>query len=378
MWLITTKNRDSIIEWRKKDRVEDLKQMSNVLSWFFDRYIFPYPEAVSKIIWNFENITSRCNEITYDEELNAETYVLWHFLDRFHRFQIIFDELLKQWIINFPYKERKYPFDILDIWTWPWMSMYALSDFLNYLKIFWINNWYSHLWKLDYKIDYLERSEGFRNWLHRFTEWYNYWDWRNLWLQVPYHHWSFNDYSWVEFTKHYWFLDCDDDWWNVMKHRIIKYRFDLVVSSNFFTDITFFRDNIDSFKKVLQNLRNNWLLIIVWWTWWQYEVINQEIRDFCIWYSDDSWKFDAKFEQVSLESSVMSYSLQSDAWVIINNSRRRFFEIIDSYWLDSELSEAQLKHRKNIEKWWVKQNIKWNVMVFRKKSRLKSKTKKKA
>ena len=39
-------------------------------------------------------VLSRCDEITYNEPGVPEAYILIHFLDRYHRFQLIFMDML--------------------------------------------------------------------------------------------------------------------------------------------------------------------------------------------------------------------------------------------------------------------------------------------
>ncbi|HDR7288002.1 hypothetical protein SIL04_16985 [Bacillus cereus group sp. BfR-BA-00331] len=40
-----------------------------------------------------EDVMRNCDEITYDEPGNAEAYAILHFLDRYHRFQLIYRKM---------------------------------------------------------------------------------------------------------------------------------------------------------------------------------------------------------------------------------------------------------------------------------------------
>lgn len=368
MWVINTTNRDLILAERWDSQLQSLQKMSDILWSFFERNFFPHKDAVERIIGNVNSITSHCNEITYDEELNAETYALWHFLDRYHRFQILFDELFRQGIINFSYKPKKYPYDILDIWTWPWMSMYAWSEFFKQIISYWWVYWPLSLWKLDYRIDYLEQSNGFRNWLHHFTERYNYWKWRETNSWIPYHNWNFRDYCDFQWTFNDYRLDYWDEWELITIHFKRKFRFNMVISSNFFTDLDFFNKNIESFRRVIDNLRNNGILIVVWTASGKYQDINGSIQSFCKEYKDLSWRFDASLEELKLDSNEMSYNLKSPAWVIINRFRSKFFEVVDGHKLTPTLDKNMSHHMKNCKKVDKSVKINWNVMVFKKHS----------
>jgi hypothetical protein len=71
------------------------------------------------------NVLNRCDTITYDEPGAANAYVLLHFLDRYHRFQLTFDLLARHKLMPLRHRDLH----MLDVGTGPGPSMFALSDF---------------------------------------------------------------------------------------------------------------------------------------------------------------------------------------------------------------------------------------------------------
>ena len=107
------------------------------------------------------NVLQNCDAITYEEEGAVEAYAMLHFLDRYHRFQLIFAQLHVQHLMPF----RKRVLDILDVGTGPGPSMFALSDF--YVDLLGLGEGPSRGSRHPrFRIDYVERSQSFRSWLH--------------------------------------------------------------------------------------------------------------------------------------------------------------------------------------------------------------------
>lgn len=175
-----------------------------------------------KVASKFEDVLSRCDEIDYSEDETAVAYCILHFLPRYRMFQMIYSKLLSESLL--PLKVKKNPIRTLDIGTGPGPSMYALSDIYSSLQIF--GGVSSEFRQTQ---DYVEQSIGFRNILHHFTEIANA-DYRSdeIGWNVPYHHGSFRDFTSINFNPTY-------NYWGF--HKIIRFRFNLITSSNFFTTV---------------------------------------------------------------------------------------------------------------------------------------------
>lgn len=87
-------------------------------------------ELKSFIRSNFNTVLGKCDEISYDEDGVPETYIILHFLDRYHRFQLMLLEMFRNG--TFPIKEN---LRVMDIGTGPGPSLYAVSD----IKLPWEN-----------------------------------------------------------------------------------------------------------------------------------------------------------------------------------------------------------------------------------------------
>lgn len=217
------------------------------------------PDFTREVASKFKDVLASCDEIDYQEDTTATAYGILHFLPRFRRFQMTFSKLVDKQVLPLGAK----PINSLDIGTGPGPSLYALSDTYKSLKLFGNINNVSYLKGIDYKADYVERSSGFRNWLHHLTEVANY-EIENedeTWT-VPYHHGSFLDFTDIKFNDSYSFTDLNYNGDFVIKTRKISHRFNVVVCSNFFTKVS----QIESLSNELQNcmrfMRNNGKLII--------------------------------------------------------------------------------------------------------------------
>lgn len=94
---------------------------------------------------------------------------------------------------------RKLPSDILDIGTGPAISLYSLNDIFYLLKMYGEINDIPMLKNLNYNFDYVERNNGFRDFLHNFTEFINYSGPRNY--AIPYHTGTFHEYKGLNMQK---------------------------------------------------------------------------------------------------------------------------------------------------------------------------------
>lgn len=257
-----------------------------------------------------QNVLSNCDSITYEEPGAAEAYALLHFLNRYHRFQIIFQRLHSLKLM--PLKSRD--INILDVGTGPGPSMFAASDF--YVNALGKGTSRDARWgEQGFNIDYVERSSSFRNWLHHFTEHVNYCcPSRRPWW-VPFHHGTFHDFSGLEFNSIRYEDDYDDDG-DVFRMAVkVRRRFDLIVFSNFLTT----KSQVQSFRRELQDcaryLRHNGILVIVGAPnrSKKYRDVYDEISNTILQGRYSNKKLVAKCKSVEILDPIMKYSW-SDAY----------------------------------------------------------------
>ena len=118
----------------------------------------------SNVIANFNNVLQNCDSITYDEEGVPEAYLILHFLDRYHRFQLIYMEMLKEGC--FPLASK---LNMIDIGTGTGPSMFAYSDMVELIQRYKSEINCSETIE-SICIDYAEQSEGFRQQIHMISE----------------------------------------------------------------------------------------------------------------------------------------------------------------------------------------------------------------
>ena len=209
-------------------------------------------------------VLSRCDEITYNEPGVPEAYILIHFLDRYHRFQLIFMDMLKKG--TFPIRET---IDVMDVGTGPGPSLFALSD-----MILLINQYLGE--KENSKgisvvnLDYVEQSEGFRQFMHHATE-----------MIMAKGHESFVRFHFGTYRNAATFQSGEKrlvyvDAWKVMASpdeedyfravpRYVPYKrsFDMVIYSNFLTNVNVVNMFQKQLKKTMFYLRNRGVMVIV-------------------------------------------------------------------------------------------------------------------
>jgi hypothetical protein len=208
----------------------------------------------------FSDVIKSCDDIDYEEDSTAVAYAIIHFLPRYHRFQMIFDSLLEKNLI--PIKNNS-PINILDIGTGPGPTLFALSDLYLSLKLFGQDNNIYKLKNQEYIPDYVERSSGFRNWLHHFTEIANQLNkGEHKWI-VPYHHGTFHDFNNIKFEENHLNYSFNYNGDQIIESRIKKYRFDIVLLSNFLTQVKQVDDLSVELENCMRFMRHNGKLIVV-------------------------------------------------------------------------------------------------------------------
>lgn len=212
----------------------------------FMEYIFEIDHNNwEEIVKELENVLSRCDEIDYQSDATAMAYAIWHFLDRYHRMQIMCTDLLKEGCLN-----RRKQYDVLDVGTGPSQVLFALSDhFQNLNKI-------EKEISCIFNSDYVEQSQGFRNFLHYFVE---YALTKGKQYLVPFHHGRTSNVFDIEFNE------LIESWSTSRqgKYRYYKYRYDVVVFNNFLTTKGFVESLDNILHKICRYMRSYGLIIII-------------------------------------------------------------------------------------------------------------------
>lgn len=212
----------------------------------------------------FPTVLAHCDEITYDEVGVPEAYILLHFMDRYHRYQLTFLDMLKN--NTFPIRET---INVMDIGTGPGPSLFALSD-----MIMLINGYLDEKeGKCGFKhinLDYAEQSHGFRDFMHHATEMLMV---RNHKTAVPFHHGTYYDASIFQsgerkliYVDAWKVMNCPDDedcFRSIPQYVPYKKSFDLVIYSNFLTNIQVVDIFQEQLKKTMLYLKNRGVILIV-------------------------------------------------------------------------------------------------------------------
>lgn len=220
-------------------------------------FVLHDPEFSELVAKAMPAVLAHCDEIDFNEPGQAEAYSILHFLDRYHRFQINFRAILESG--RWPRLDRRCV--CIDIGTGPAPALFAIADFCRLISQFSVESGHDPLHEKHLILDYVEQSQGFRNWLHHFTEHANVQIEGVTW-GVPYHHGTFRDFNAMEFSEPRYDLDIrGENWIRLPKDR--KHRFNVVIASNFFTSV----DSVAKFGEKLQQAalytKNRGLLIFV-------------------------------------------------------------------------------------------------------------------
>ena len=215
-------------------------------------------EKAENICKNFGTVVGKCDEISYDEEGVPEAYVILHFLDRYHRFQLILLEMFRKGI--FPIKKN---IRIMDVGTGPGPSLYAVSDMIALFQKY-EEEKQGKTAIASVSMDYVEQSQGFRDFLHHMTEWLM--AYRDK-IYVPFHHGTYYDAGQLDFTGRvervnfiwengrYTYRETYDEY--------TKKRFDLVIYSNFLTNMSVLERFALQLEKAAFFLRKEGVIVIV-------------------------------------------------------------------------------------------------------------------
>ncbi|PAB57395.1 hypothetical protein [Anaeromicrobium sediminis] len=362
---------DEFVKWLEKNDLlyERFCELNKRLTSFL--YKYTDDNSKTEVCNRFSDVLKNCDVITYDEEGVSAAYTVLHFMDRYHRFQLVFLELLEKGIL--PIKSR---IDILDLGSGPGPSMYAMSDMYELYRKFEIEKKKESKIK-EINIDYVERSNEFTNFLHHFTEYANYTDdkvdeWK---YHVPYHHTIFRDINDLVFNeKHRIFRneyeEIEGEWYQVQEIQTVKRRYDLAVLSNFLTNV----DMVERFNKQLKDtaffLRNRGLFVVVGaiGSSEKYRPVYEEIDKIILKNRYRTKRFEGYCNKV-LSEHRMEYSFSNDRF-----GKDVISTIKDgvTFFTDNELEERLDKEfLKDFNKWIApdyNKSIKWEVNAYKRRS----------
>lgn len=313
----------------------------------------------------FQDVFSKCDEITYEEDGVTEAYILFHFLDRYHRFQLTYLKLIEDGL--FPIKKK---ICALDIGTGPGPSLFALSDIIELYKKFEIEVLGKETIK-EINLDYVECSHKFRNFLHHFTELANCKN-KDWFYHIPYHHGSFYDMEELKF--------CDFDTHKTInyygKNLGIKKRnggyesryFDIVTYSNFLTT----EEVVSKFSRQIKEsafyLKNRGILLVAGANpnSDKYKLVYNKIDELIL-----NQKYRNKFFCGScikvINSNCMNYC-NSD---IYGSELKQFYLDKINFITNENWAKIEDKICKKIKKWCSpdnSSNIKWYISVYKRRS----------
>lgn len=238
--IIKDRNKKILLKKLKSQQLKDIKFLKNLLIKIFrePKDCFGLDFSDMKEFQIFEKVITSCNKVNYNNREIVMAYVMLHLLERYHRFQYMQLKLLgtkEHYIMsNLTKKQYNNKFDytvrILDVGTGPAPALLAFSDFYDWLK--------QHKdIRLEIKSDYVENSNSFRNFLHRFTE---------IALKegkkyhVPFHH-----------GKHY----------NIKEYSGND-KYELVIFSNFLTSSNFLKSIETHLNDILNRMTNKSIVVI--------------------------------------------------------------------------------------------------------------------
>ena len=331
-------------------QLENFKTLSNL----FLKYILELDKKRWKeIVKELEPVLNKCDEIDYQSDATAIAYAIWHFLDRYHRIQIMCTFLLEEGYLNYAKQ-----YDVLDVGTGPSQVLFALSDHFQCLN------------KIEKNIlctvnpDYVEQSKGFRQFMHHFVE-YSLQNGKQY--LVPFHFGRTEDALDISFSERY-------------PYKNYKYRYDITVFNNFLTTKKFTEKCSDTLKNICKYTRNHGLVIVMGATEKSdkykeiYNIIDGIInRKFKGRYYYGHWnkvfdrEFNYKYEDQygcvlgEYFKNIVNYLKENNLWESVSETAKKEFEINSSI----PMSEEKLKDFKGAT---------WKMVVYRKISRPNLKT----
>lgn len=205
------------IEWIEENKkIQELSEemKNNLLDYLKKEIINSKEKCERNILDKWKETLGNCDNLDFADEREVNTYVIQHFFDRYQRMLLTLYDMYYRKML--PIKKNIY---ILDIGTGPASNLFAICDFYKLIKEFGNEYDIEKFKSINLKIDYVEKSSGFRQWIHKFQEFLLK---KDKYYEIPFHHGSFENFSNISYIIS-------------SNHYYRNFRFDLVVNSNFFT-----------------------------------------------------------------------------------------------------------------------------------------------
>jgi len=98
-------------------------RLATLLEEFIKKYVLNSAERAQEVGASLPDVLSKCDEISYEQLGQVPAYVILYFLDRYHRFQLLLHELIRQRLLPLP----KTLVNVLGVGTGPAPALFALS-----------------------------------------------------------------------------------------------------------------------------------------------------------------------------------------------------------------------------------------------------------
>lgn len=336
-------------------------------------YVAADPTLASHVAGPLWDVLHCCDQIAYDDPGVAEAYVALHFLDRYHRFQVVSRTLIERGLLPFRGPGfRGWGIDILDIGTGPGPALYSLSDTYALLSRFGAEARVPALESIEWNLDYAETSSSFRQWLHRFTEFLM--DERPDWTwKVPFHSGTFGDFRDIEFDS-VREIDYgeDEEGYEYRERYVQKRRYDIIVLSNFLTTVDRVAGFGEQLQKCMRYLRNRGILLVVGASAesGKYADVYAKLSEAIQNGRYGNWKLIAHCELVDVKPSTLCYSY-ADRYG--ERLKRLYSGILDEFreiGVAGQIPEAALGAIETAIEPAYDKEIAWEFRVFRKHCRM--------
>jgi len=270
------------INWVEANNLLFLRfqELADCLEKYLLNEVFTSAQSCKLIGRKFLDVLDIKTNLNYNDPEIVQAYTVIHFLDRYHRFQMVYIRLIEMGIFPCP----PYAADILDIGTGPAPALFAISDIYSLLKMFGRKNNIPEFASLRFQTDYVEPSESFRLWISLFSELSYSKEIKGVDWEFLYNVGSFEDFSGLdlhelklnlrydlieELQSKQWRED-DNDLLNaqyiidhVQTDWKSKFRYDMIVFSNFLTELSQVETLLKEIRSAGYALRNRGILVVV-------------------------------------------------------------------------------------------------------------------
>lgn len=364
---------EGYLQWEKENNwnFNRIEKLSTKFVEYMRLYRIISHENIVKISKELNSVYGNCDNIPFVDFDQVTAYCLIHFLPRYRRIQLIFQELITKNI--FPKINTEYPIHIIDIGTGPGPSLFAISDFFLSLKLYGKEKNIAELGRLDFKIDYVERSDGFREWIHHFTEYANGNSndiEKDLVWRTPYHHGTFSDFADISFEEINYYPEIDDDGDYNTQKRVTKHRPHFIIASNFFTTTEMAGRFENELKDCVKFMKNKGVLIVTGGRGGKYKEINSLIESFVAYKNKNEKGFLSSCSRQDSVESKLSYNYSEMYAESIKRAKMNIFGLFSKELLEENVSADNLERIYGSIGESSSGKDSWGLQVYRKYSKL--------